>query len=151
MMAQLEILRESSSVAGQRERQRLLVHPQRLTRVFHVDRIGRSRRSMQSVGLILGMVGFTHSKQDHGDSEIDEAGDQGSDPFGPSEEILGLYLLEVEIDLLEDVFSLEGDHTGLMLELMNWDSEIFFRILLASHFQSKTLGSEPRRTADSSP
>ena len=63
----------------------------------------------------MGIAGFTHSKQNHGNGEVDEAGDQGSDPFGPSEEIMGLNLLEVEIDLLEDVLGLEGD-TGLMLE-----------------------------------
>ena len=90
-------------MAGHGESQRLLVRPTRVTRVFHVDHLGWSRSSVRLLGLIVGVVGFTHSKQDHGDGEADDAGDQGGDPFGPSEKTVGLNLLKVEVYLLEDI------------------------------------------------
>ena len=134
MRAQPGCSRESSSMAGQRESQRLLIHPTRMTRVFHVDRIGLSRRSVRLLGLIAGVVGFSHSKKDHGDGEVDEAGDQGGDPFGPSEEIVGLNLLEVQVELLEDLLGLEGDHTGLMLEFTDGVLELRLRYVLQIPF-----------------
>ena len=67
--------------------------------------------------MIAGIVGFAHSKQNHGGGEVDETRDQGGDPFGPSKEVVGLDFLEVEVDLLEDVLCLEGDYAGFVLEL----------------------------------
>ena len=94
----------------------MIPRPARLSRIFHVDRIGRGQGSRHALCLITGIVGFANSEQNHGDRKVDEPRDQGSDPFGPSEGIVGLPLLEVEVDLLEDVLGLERDHTGLMFK-----------------------------------
>ena len=81
-----------------------------------VDRVGWSRRGGQPLGLITSVVGLADSEQDHGDGEVDEAGDQGGDPLGPSKEVVGLNFLKVEVDLLEDVLSLKGNNAILMLK-----------------------------------
>ena len=112
-------LRKSSTIAGQGESQRLIIHPARLSRIFHVDRVGRSGRSGRSLCLIAGIVGFADSKQNHSDREVDEAGDQGGDPFGPTKDVKGLDLLEVEVYLLEDVLGFKMDHAGLVPKLVD--------------------------------
>ena len=55
----------------------------------------------------MGVVGFSHTKQDHGDREVDGARDEGRDPFGPAKGVVGFLFLEVEVDLLEDILGLE--------------------------------------------
>ena len=74
--------------------------------------------------MIAGIVGFANSEQNHGDRKVDETRDQGGDPFGPSEDIVRLYLLEVEVHLLENDLGLEGDHAGLVLELVDGSLEL---------------------------
>ena len=106
-------------MAGQGESQGCLVHPTGLTRVLHGNRVGRGRRGRRSLSLVVSVVGFSHSKEDHGDGEVDGAGDQRGDPFGPTESVVGFILFEVEVDLLEDVLGLEGDHAGFMFEFMD--------------------------------
>ena len=97
----------------------MIPRPARLSRIFHVDRIGRGQGSRHALCLITGIVGFANSEQNHGDRKVDKTGDQGCDPFGPSEEVVRLNLLKVEIHLLEDVLGLKGDHAGFVLELVN--------------------------------
>ena len=96
----------------------------------------------------MSVVGFTHSKQDHGDHEVDGAGDQRSDPFGPSESIVGLPILEVEVDLLEDVLGFEGDHSGLMFEFSDGVLELGLGDVLQNPFSIPSpvqdLGFRPR-------
>ena len=47
-----------------------------------------------------------------------QSGDEGGDPFGPTEEGGALVFLKVEVDLLENVLGLEGDHAGLVFEFL---------------------------------
>ena len=72
----------------------------------------------------MGVVGFSHSKKDHGDSEVDRTRDEGRDPFGPAKGVVGFLLFEVEVDLLEDILGLEGDHPGFMLKLADGGLEL---------------------------
>ena len=72
----------------------------------------------------MGVVGFSHSKEDHGDREVDGAGDEGRNPFGPAESIVGFILFEVEVDLLKDILGLKGDHSGLMLKFSDGGLEL---------------------------
>ena len=109
----------SSEIFGQGESQSVIVCPARLSRIFHIDRVGGSRGSGRALCFITSIVGFANSEQNHGDRKVDVTGDQGCDPFGPSEEVVKLDLLKVEIHLLEDVLGLEGDHACLVLELVN--------------------------------
>ena len=113
--------------SGKRERQRMVVLSLRLSQVGHLDRVGEGSGRWPALSSVVGVVSFANPEQDRGDDEVDQARDQKGNPFGPTEDVVGFELLEVDIHLLEDILSLEGDHAGFVFEFLDGVLELRFR------------------------
>lgn len=75
---------------------------------------------------MIAQIGSTEAQQDHINDKVDPSHLGPDDPFGPSKEVLGLGLLKVEVDLLQDVFSLGRDHSSVVLKFLNGLLELGF-------------------------